>query len=67
MNTSATLARPAPPRIEVAAIEIRQQLVNRLIGNRGYTATLRYSAGQPVSSAGGCSTAAQVSENSVAR
>ena len=49
VNTSATLARPAPPRIEVTAIEIRQQLVNRLIGNRGYTATVRYSVeGRPL-------------------
>ncbi len=42
VNTYATLARPTPPRIELTEVEIRQQLVNRLLGVRGYTATVHY-------------------------
>lgn len=44
VNAYATLARPAPPRVELSQVEIRRQLVNRLLGTRAYTATVHYSA-----------------------
>ena len=44
VNPYATLARPAPPRIDVKSLVVRQKALDRLVGYRRYTVRLEYTA-----------------------